>query len=111
MNNSGKYYTWRGDEINVKGYNNIGFYSYSVPRIVEMPDWLHDAFQTAIYADGWQERDAHDRNKWIHLYDAVLCETVTFSEADDCISKMFVPEWLTARASNYMHLFMVTGRI
>ena len=45
-----------------------------------------------------------ERNRWMHLYDGVCCESISPAEAYQCIEQGFVPEHLTVRASNYMHL-------
>ena len=45
-----------------------------------------------------------EKNRWIHLRDAVNCGTVTPMEAYDCVAAGFVPEHLLVRDSNYSHL-------
>lgn len=104
----GNYYTWRGDRVTVTPYKVMsgrhGWTEFAIERTLPMPDWLHDKFQSVIYANGWQQRDQWQRNFWIHLYDAVQCETVSPNEALEALEANCYLHHLTARASNYMHL-------
>lgn len=54
-----------------------------------------------VYRPGMTQAE---RNRWMHLYDAVCCESVSPGDAWAALKDGRVPENLTVRASNYMHL-------
>jgi hypothetical protein len=102
-----EYKTWKGETRTLSHFTyGKGRYAWTescVSRTVELPEWLIDKFEEQMYQPGWQNRTAHERNSWIHLMDAVNCETVSISESLECLEAGRVFENLLSRASNYMH--------
>lgn len=104
-----QYRTWDDKrEIKVTMYNPPykGWRSEAcVARTFQPSDALWLAFfevgKGIVYRQGMTQTE---RNRWMHLYDAVCCESVSMADAYAALADGRVPENLTVRASNYMHL-------
>lgn len=108
------YHTWDGKrEIKVawhksdlRGPRGVPFpIEACVSRTFTPSDALHrrifEIGKGIVYRENMTQGE---RNRWYHLFDGVCCESISPAEAWDSIELGYVPEHLTVRASNYMHL-------
>ena len=104
-----QYTTWDGKrEIKVVYFkSNMKNWPYEacVSRTFQPSNELYLAFfevnKGIVYRPGMTQAE---RNRWMHLYDAVCCESISTGDAYECLKSGRVSEGLTVRASNYMHL-------